>query len=129
MAGGSATSDGRRSLDTFCAQSLSSRVPASVSRHPPRLPPFRRTPVADSLEREIQGLRALLHTDRDPEGRAFVPLADAYRRARDLDRALEVVSIGLERHPTLASAYVVEAWVHQDRGDSNGAAAAWERVL
>jgi tetratricopeptide (TPR) repeat protein len=85
--------------------------------------------VADSLEREIQGLRALLHTDRDPEGRAFVPLADAYRRARDLDRALEVVSIGLERHPTLASAYVVEAWVHQDRGDSNGAAAAWERVL
>jgi tetratricopeptide (TPR) repeat protein len=58
-----------------------------------------------------------------------VPLADAYRRAKDLDRALEVVSIGLERHPDLASAYVVEAWVHQDRGDSSGAAAAWEQVL
>jgi tetratricopeptide (TPR) repeat protein len=85
--------------------------------------------VVDSLEREIQGLRALLHTDRDPQGRAFVSLADAYRRARDLERALEVVSIGLERHPELASAYVVEAWVQQDRGDPNGAAAAWERVL
>jgi tetratricopeptide (TPR) repeat protein len=100
-----------------------SEVPSSNS------PLFRRKPVADSLEREIQGLRGLLHTDRDPEGRAFVPLADAYRRARDLDRALEVVSIGLERHPTLASAYVVEARVHQDRGDSEQAAAAWERVL
>lgn len=85
--------------------------------------------MADSLEQEIQGLRALLHTDRDPEGRAFVPLADAYRRAKDLDRALEVVSIGLERHPDLASAYVVEAWVHQDRGDADGATAAWEQVL
>ena len=85
--------------------------------------------MADSLEREIQGLRALLHTDRDPEGRAFVPLADAYRRAGDLDRALEVVSIGLERHPTLASAFVVEARVQEDRGDANGAADAWGRVL
>jgi tetratricopeptide (TPR) repeat protein len=79
-------------------------------------------PVVDSLEREIQGLRALLHTDRDPQGRAFVPLADAYRRARNLERALEVVTIGLERHPQLASAHVVEAWVQQDRGDPNGAA-------
>ena len=85
--------------------------------------------MVDSLEREIQGLRALLHTDRDPQGRAFVPLADAYRRARNLERALAVVSIGLERHPDLASAHVVQAWVQQDRGDPNGAAAAWERVL
>jgi tetratricopeptide (TPR) repeat protein len=95
----------------------------------PNSPFFWRPPVVDSLEREIQGLRALLHTERDPQGRAFVPLADAYRRAHDLERALEVVSIGLERHPELASAYVVEAWVQQDRGDHNGAAAAWERVL
>ena len=85
--------------------------------------------MAESLEREIAGLRSLLSSERDPDGRAFVPLADAYRRSRDFDRALDVLKTGLERHPTLASAHVVSAWVHRDRGDRDTARTSWERVL
>jgi tetratricopeptide (TPR) repeat protein len=85
--------------------------------------------VAESLEREIEGLRSLFRSERDPEGRAFVPLADAYRRNRDLDRALQLLAEGLERHPDFASAHVVSAWIHRDRGDPDNARLAWARVL
>jgi tetratricopeptide (TPR) repeat protein len=85
--------------------------------------------VVEPLAGEIEGLRALFRSERDPEGRAFVPLADAYRRTHDLKRALQVLSEGLEQHPELASAHVVSAWIHRDRGDRASARAAWKRVL
>ena len=85
--------------------------------------------MGESLEQEIFELRSVINSERDPEGRAFVPLADAYRRAHDLDAALETLEEGLSRHPALASAHVVAAWIHQDRGDREKAVAAFERVL
>jgi tetratricopeptide (TPR) repeat protein len=85
--------------------------------------------VDESLVREIEGLRSLLYSDRDPEGRAFVPLADAHRRGHDLERALQVIEDGLARHPSLASAHLVSAWIQRDRGDRESARAAWMRVL
>ena len=83
----------------------------------------------DSLEREIQELRALYWSDRDPDGRGFAPLADAYRRAGNLSDALELLHDGLERHPDFASGYVVAARIHLARDDADAAMASLEKVL
>lgn len=82
-----------------------------------------------SLEEEIRDLHGLFGSARDPEGRAFVPLADAYRRAGDPSRALEVLESGLERHPDLAAAHLVSGLVCRDLADDGGAERAFRRVL
>lgn len=82
-----------------------------------------------SIEQEIRDLHALLGSAQDPEGRAFVPLADAYRRAGDPDRALELLERGLERHPDLAAGYLMQALARRDLADDAGAEAAYRRVL
>ena len=43
----------------------------------------------------------------NPKGRNFAPLADAYRKAGELDRAIELCKSGLERHPDYVSAHIV----------------------
>jgi tetratricopeptide (TPR) repeat protein len=68
--------------------------------------------VTESLEREIRDLRALFWSERDPDGRGFAPLADAYRRAGDYRQALELVADGLGRLPTFATGHAVSARVH-----------------
>lgn len=64
---------------------------------------------------------------RDPDGRAFAPLADALRRAGEMDRALAVVSEGMHRLPDFGSAQIVAGWVHQEMGDSEAALDAFSR--
>lgn len=81
------------------------------------------------LEQEIRDLRSRFWSERDPQGRGFVPLADALRRAQELDEALEVVADGLARHPDFASAHLVHGWVQRDRGEEEEAEAAFRRVL
>ncbi len=81
------------------------------------------------LEQEIRELRSAFWSDRDPDGRAFAPLADAYRREGDLEQALELLHEGLERHPDFASGHVVAGWVHRDRGDAAAAASAFRAAL
>lgn len=85
--------------------------------------------MAPSIEQEIRDLHELFGSARDPEGRAFVPLADAYRRAGLLERALRILSEGAERHPDLPSASLVEGLVRRDLDDAPGAEAAFRRVL
>jgi len=85
--------------------------------------------VADSVEKEIHELRTLFWSERDPEGRVFAPLADAYRRQGDLDQALELLHDGLDRHSDFAPALVVAGWVRRDRGEMEAAAAAFEAAL
>lgn len=85
--------------------------------------------MPDSFDEEIRQLEALLFSDRDPDGRAFVPLADALRRAGDTGRALEVLEEGLGRHPDFASAHVVAGWAHREAGDAEGALDAFSRVV
>jgi len=85
--------------------------------------------VPESLTQQIDRLQDVFFSERDPTGRAFVPLADAYRRVGELDRALEVIEEGLGSNPDFASGHVVAGWVHADRGDKDGAIQAFERVL
>lgn len=85
--------------------------------------------MAQSLDKEIESLRAVMGSERDPDGRAFVSLADAHRRSGDLDRAAEVIEEGLSRHGDLSSAHVVAGWIHCDRGDRDAAELAFSRVL
>ncbi len=66
---------------------------------------------------------------RDPQGRAFAPLADVYRRLGRLDEALELLQEGLARSPDFASGHVVAGWVHQARGEEGAAESSFRRVL
>ncbi len=51
--------------------------------------------MPESLKQQIDRLEELYEAELDPQGRAFVPLADAHRRLGDLDKALAVVQQGL----------------------------------
>ncbi len=82
-----------------------------------------------SLEREIRSLYSCFHSPEDPQGRSFVPLADAYRRAGDLQRARLLLEEGLRRHPGFATAHVVSMRIARDVSDHPGALAATRRVL
>ena len=66
---------------------------------------------------------------RDPSSLSFMPLADALRRAGQLEVALRVALRGLDRHPYLADAHDVLARIHADRGDLERAADEWETAL
>ena len=66
---------------------------------------------------------------RDPSSLVFMPLADALRRAGQLDVALRVALRGLDRHPYVADAHDVLAHIYADRGDLERAADEWEMAL
>jgi len=66
---------------------------------------------------------------RDPSSLSFMQLADALRRAGQLEVALRVALRGLDRHPYLADAHDVLARIHADRGDLERAADEWEVAL
>ncbi len=85
--------------------------------------------MVPSIEQEIHDLHALIGSPLDPEGRAFVPLADAYRRAGDPSRARDILAKGLSRHPRLAAAHLVSGWVSRDLADDRGAEEALLKVL
>jgi tetratricopeptide (TPR) repeat protein len=82
-----------------------------------------------SIADEIRQLRALFWSDRDPEGRVFAPLADAYRRGGDLAQAVELLDEGLFRQADFAPGYVVSGWVRRDLGDDEAAALAFRTAL
>jgi len=65
----------------------------------------------------------------NPKGRNFAPLADAYRKAGQLDQAIELCRNGLERHPDYVSAYIVYGRCLVDKKDDNGADEVFHKVL
>jgi len=65
----------------------------------------------------------------NPKGRNFAPLADAYRKAGELDRALELCTAGLELHPDYVSAHIVLARCLIDQKNDAGASEVFQRVL
>jgi len=81
------------------------------------------------IDQEIRLLRSLFWSDRDPDGRAFVPLVDAYRRAGDFRQAIELLSQGLERHPDFASAHAAAARLYLEKGLVEEAEIAARKVL
>ncbi len=85
--------------------------------------------MSEAVEQEIRTLRAHFWSGRDPEGRAFAPLADAYRRKGDLDEAGSLVEDGLARLPEFTPGHLVAARIGRARGDLEGARAALDRVL
>ncbi len=65
----------------------------------------------------------------NPDGRFFAPLADAYRKVGQLDRALELVRAGLNKHPDYLSAHIVLGRCFLDKGSDADAAATFQSVL
>lgn len=59
----------------------------------------------------------------------FAALADSYRKAGDLDLALEVVRVGLEKRPNYVSGHIVKGRCLIDQKKDADAAAAFQRVL
>jgi len=84
--------------------------------------------MADTSNREeIAKLEALYANN--PEGRVFTHLAEAYRKAGELDRARAILQDGLARHPAYASAHVVLGRVLADQQNLDEAAEEFRRVL
>jgi tetratricopeptide (TPR) repeat protein len=65
----------------------------------------------------------------NPDGRFFAPLADAYRKAGQVDRALELVRAGIGKHPDYLSAHIVLGRCLLDKGTDPEAAATFQSVL
>lgn len=59
----------------------------------------------------------------------FAALADAYRKAGELDRALEIVEQWIEQRPNYTSGLIVLGRVRLDRKEDQQAAEAFEKVL
>lgn len=66
-------------------------------------------------EEEIQRYEQMLA--EDPNSRAFAPLADAYRKAGDLDKALATAHTGLRIHPDYVGGLVVAGRILLEKGD------------
>src|SRR5262245_29271471 len=76
---------------------------------------------------EIAKLEAL--SSENPDGRVFTLLAEAYRKAGDLEQARDVLQAGLRKHPQYASAYVVLGRVLMDQQSGSDAEDAFRKVL
>lgn len=85
--------------------------------------------MSDSPQEEVRVLRASFWSARDPEGRAFAPLADAYLRTGDVERAQLLLQDGLLRHPDFATGHLVAARVARARGNLVTAREHLDRVL
>lgn len=81
------------------------------------------------MESKIKKLQGLYWSTADPDGTAFVCLADAYRKVGDAREALRILRDGLQRHPGLSSGHVVRGWIHAERGDAPEAEAAFRAAL
>ncbi len=70
-------------------------------------------PDNDAAYSQIETLKQ--RYDENPKGRVFALLADAYRKAGEMDRAEELILEGLESHPNYLSAYIVLGRINLDR--------------
>ena len=61
--------------------------------------------------------------------RFAAPFADALRKSDEVERALEVIRVGLEFNPDYIPGSVILGRCHLDLGDDNSAEAAFSRVL
>ncbi|NJD11286.1 MAG: tetratricopeptide repeat protein, partial [Gemmatimonadetes bacterium] len=83
--------------------------------------------MAEAQRDEIAKLEALYAAN--PEGHVFTHLAEAYRKAGELEHARDILAEGLRRHPDSASAHVVLGRVEHDRADNAAAQRAFGQVL
>ena len=67
--------------------------------------------------------------NENPKGRNFAPLADAYRKAGQVDLAIDLCRKGLELHPDYISAYIVYGRCLLDKKDDPPAEEVFRKVL
>jgi tetratricopeptide (TPR) repeat protein len=65
----------------------------------------------------------------NPSGLMFAPLAEAYRKAGNHQRALEILELGLTVHPDYVPALIVRGRCFLDTANLVGAEAAFQQVL
>jgi predicted Zn-dependent protease len=65
----------------------------------------------------------------NPQGLTFAPLAEAYRKMKEPQRALEILGEGIGLHPDYIPASIVLGRCHLDLGDDASAEEAFARVL
>lgn len=85
--------------------------------------------MPEALSREIQELRLLMGSPRDPDGRVFAQLGNALRKAGELDEAEEVLREGLEHHPHFTPGHLTLGWVALESGDLEEARTRFQRTL
>lgn len=83
--------------------------------------------VPPELDAEVQKLERY-HAE-NPQGRYFVPLANAYRKMGELEQAEALLREGLRRHPDYLSAHIVLGRCLADRGAVDEATAEFRHVL
>ena len=76
---------------------------------------------------DVRALSAQLA--QDPQSLVFLRLGEALRRKGQLDAALRVATIGLERHPHLADAHDLYARVLTDKHDYERAFDEWDMAV
>ena len=85
--------------------------------------------MSEPLEQEIRALRSLFWSERDLDGRAFAPLADAYLRTGETKEALDLLTDGMSRHPEFTSGHVVATKLYLQQGMHSEAEFSARRVL
>ena len=85
--------------------------------------------MSDSVDHEIRSLQSIYGSERDPDGLAFAPLADAFRRKGEIREAFDLLQDGTSRHPDFATGHVVTAQLYVDWGFPAEAELAARRVL
>jgi tetratricopeptide (TPR) repeat protein len=83
--------------------------------------------VPPELAAEVQKLERY-HAE-NPQGRYFVPLANAYRKTGAIDQAEALLREGLRRHPDYLSAHIVLGRCLADRGAVDDAVGEFRYVL
>ena len=79
-----------------------------------------------AYSREIEKLQRQF--EENPR-RFAAPFADALRKSDEVERALEVIRVGLELNPDYIPGSVILGRCHLDLGNDEGAEAAFSRVL
>jgi len=83
--------------------------------------------MVDDLLSDLQYLEE--RYERNPESRVFAPLADAYRKRGDVDRAIAILEEGLEKYPDYVSAHVILGKCFYDKGATERAKVEFEKAL
>ncbi|MBA7512571.1 hypothetical protein ES705_04578 [subsurface metagenome] len=67
--------------------------------------------------------------NKDPKSRIFVQLADAYRKNKMIDEAIEILNKGLEHHPQYPLAYLIIGKCYYDKRMFTQAKEYFEKTL
>ena len=85
--------------------------------------------MSESLDQEIRTLQSIYWSERDPDGLAFAPLADAFLRRGEVREALDLLADGTSRHPDVTTGHIVASRLYLEQGMHGEAEFAVRRVL